>query len=222
MLKDDLPVSPKKVFDVLYGFYGPQGWWPADSKFEVIIGAILTQNTAWINVEKAISNLKKANALSSPQKLRRLTPKKLSVLIKPAGYYNLKSYRLKNFIAFLYTRYDGSLEKASRQSTNILREELLGINGIGPETCDSILLYAFDKPVFVIDAYTKRVFSRHKFFREDIGYDEAQRFFMRKLPDDKCLFNEFHALIVRLAKDFCKKKPVCEACPLKRCKITCK
>lgn len=215
-------MSPKKVFDVLYEFYGPQSWWPADSKFEVVIGAILTQNTAWINVEKAISNLKKANALSSPQKLRRLTPKKLSVLIKSAGYYNLKSYRLKNFIAFLYERYDGSLEKASRQRTNILREELLGINGIGPETCDSILLYAFDRPVFVIDAYTKRVFSRHKFFREDIGYDEAQRFFMRKLPDDKYLFNEFHALIVRLAKDFCKKKPACEACPLKRCKITCK
>ncbi len=208
-------MSPKKFFNTLYEFYGPQEWWPADSRFEVIIGAILTQNTAWTNVEKAITNLKKAKMLSSPKALRGLDSKKLSTLIRSAGYHNVKSRRLKNFLDFLYQEYGGSLKKMARQSTGILRKELLSVNGIGPETCDSILLYAFNRPVFVIDAYTRRVFARHKFFHEKIGYDEAQRFFMIQLPEDKTLFNEFHALIVRLAKDFCRTKPSCLGCPLK-------
>ncbi len=209
----------KRIFETLYRFYGPQGWWPADTKFEVIVGAILTQNTAWANVEKAISNLKAANALSSNRLFRDLSTRKIASLIRPAGYYNVKALRLKHFTRFLQDKYAGSLTALSRRKTGGLRKELLAVNGIGPETCDSILLYAFARPVFVIDAYTRRVFSRHKFFKEDIGYDDAQRFFMANLPKERALFNEFHALIVRLAKDFCKIRPRCALCPLKGMKL---
>ncbi|MFH0764125.1 MAG: endonuclease III domain-containing protein [Candidatus Omnitrophota bacterium] len=198
----------------MYKFYGPQRWWPADTRFEVIAGAILTQNTAWSNVEKAIISLKKAGALSSPSGMKRVGAKRLPRLIKPAGFYNLKARRLANFLSFLSSRYGSNLGKLSRLNTEGLREELLGVNGIGPETCDSILLYAFQRPVFVVDAYTKRVFSRLGLISGDAGYDDIQRFFMKNLPRKHRLFNEYHALVVRLAKDYCKTKPKCGSCPL--------
>lgn len=219
---NDKSVSVKGTFDILYKFYGPQGWWPAKTRLEVIVGAILTQNTAWANVEKAIANLRSKNAISSIDSLHRISGAKLASLIRPAGYYNIKSKRLKNFVSFLHRRYGGSLKSLARRNTKDLSGELLNINGIGPETRDSILLYAFERPVFVIDAYTKRIFSRHGLFKEDISYDLAQRFFIGNLPDDKTIFNEFHALIVRLAKDFCKKSPKCAGCPLEGREITCK
>ena len=203
------------IYSILYKFYGPQGWWPGDTRLEVIVGAILTQNTSWKSVEKAISNLKKAKILSRPSLIDGLSRKKLAGLIKPSGYYNVKAKRLKNFIRFLSSSYGSSLNRVARQNTDRLREEFLNVNGIGPETCDSILLYAFNRPVFVVDAYTRRVFSRHGLFSGTTGYDEIQKIFMDNLPRDKGLFNEYHALIVRLAKEICKTRPGCAACPLK-------
>jgi endonuclease-3 related protein len=206
----------------LYGRFGPQHWWPGDTRFEIIVGAILTQNTAWTNVEKAIANLKSAGALSSPAAMKRLSIRKLAGLIRPAGYYNIKAKRLKNFLDFLDKRYSLSLAALSRVETVVLRRELLDVNGIGPETCDSILLYAFGRPVFVIDAYTKRIFSRHGFFSDDLDYSAAQEVFMDNLRRETGFFNEYHALIVRLGKEMCRKAPKCGGCPLKGFKITCK
>lgn len=208
----------KEIYKRLYQFYGPQKWWPASTRFEVIVGAILTQNTAWANVEKAITGLKKTGALS-PQNLKKIHVKRLARLIRPSGYYNIKAKRLKNFISFLYSAYDGSLRKMSSENTPELRRRLLEVSGIGPETCDSILLYALGKKSFVVDAYTKRVFSRHSLIKKDAPYHEVQKFFMDNLPREKKLYNEYHALIVRLGKEFCRAKARCNACPL--CKITC-
>ena len=201
------------IYKRLYKLYGPQGWWPGRTRFEVIVGAILTQNTAWANVEKAVKNLKK-DKLLSPEKIMRIKSASLAGLIRPAGYYNVKAKRLKNFVSFLYSRYGGSLGKLSSERTDRLRKVLLEVNGIGPETCDSIMLYAFKRPIFVVDAYTKRVFSRHDFFKESALYERVQKFFMDSLPKKEKLYNEYHALIVRLAKEFCRTKPDCVDCPL--------
>lgn len=201
------------IYSILYGKFGPQNWWPADTEFEVIIGAILTQNTAWANVERAIGNLKKENVLT-PQRLYELDTKKLARLIKPSGYYNIKAKRIKAFLEFLFKNYKGSLKNMFGEGLKGLRQKLLGVNGIGPETADSILLYAAEEPVFVVDAYTKRVFSRHGFIKKDAGYDETQRFFMDNLPVNREFFNEYHALIVKLGKTICKTKPRCEICPI--------
>lgn len=215
--KEDLA----RIYDKLYKFYGPQGWWPGDTRLEVIVGAILTQNTAWINVEKAIRRLKESEALSSPEKIRKMTKRDLARLIRPSGYYNVKALRLKKFMSFLARTYKDNLNRMSRQETARLRGELLGVNGVGKETCDSILLYAFRKPVFVVDAYTKRVFSRHGFIPEEAGYDEAQRLFMDSMPRDHRLYNEYHALIVRLGKELCRKKdPRCGGCPIRGVKLS--
>lgn len=201
------------VYKILYKAYGPQDWWPAKTRFEVIVGAILTQNTAWTNVEKAIKNLKGADLLL-PEKIRNTSDKKLARLIRPAGYYNIKAKRLKNFISFLYSGYGGSLLKLSSEKSDKLKIALLGVNGIGPETCDSIMLYALNKKIFVVDAYTKRIFSRHGFFKESSDYHAVQKYFMDNLPASVRLYNEFHALIVRLGKEFCRTKPNCRSCPL--------
>lgn len=212
------------LFDIyrkLYKSYGPQSWWPARTRFEVIVGAILTQNTSWGNVKRALANLKKAKALS-PIRIRKIDEKHLASLIRPSGYYNLKAKRLKNFTAFLDSKYDLSLNKAASCKTARLRQELLGVSGIGPETADSILLYAFNRPVFVIDAYTKRVFSRHKIFDKNADYEKMQKFFMANLPRNVRLYNEYHALVVRLCKELCRKNPQCSLCPLEKHKITCK
>ena len=203
------------IYKKLYKFYGPQGWWPARTPLEVITGAILTQNTAWTNVEKAIKSLKKAGVLSSASKLKEIEAAKLASLIRPAGYYNVKSKRLKNFVNFLFAEFGGSLDRLACLETKALRDKLLGVNGVGPETCDSILLYAFKRPVFVVDAYTKRLLSRHSLCREGAGYDEMQGLFMKHLPVSEKLYNEYHALIVRLGKDFCRKNRSCRGCPLK-------
>lgn len=201
------------IFNKLYSFYGPQHWWPGDSAFEVAIGAILTQNTNWTNVEKAINNLKTVRLLN-PKRLMEIPEEKLVLLIRPAGYYNIKAKRLKAFIEFLMNDYKGSMKMMKRDDTVSLRKKLLSINGIGPETADSILLYALDKPVFVIDAYTKRVLSRHGIMDHDAPYDEYQRLFHKELDEDVSLFNEFHALFVRVGKDFCRPIPKCSGCPL--------
>lgn len=210
------------AYNALYGRFGPQSWWPGDTQFEVIVGAILTQNTSWVNVEKAIINLKSSGGLFSPAAMKKFRASRLAALIRPAGYYNIKARRLRNFLIFLERRYALSLKRLSRVDTDTLGSELLGINGIGPETRDSILLYAFRRPVFVIDAYTKRIFSRHGAFAEGSSYADAQAFFTENLRRSSRLFNEYHALIVRLGKEFCRKKPKCAACPLNGFKFACK
>jgi len=203
------------IYKKLYSHFGPQAWWPGDTQAEVIVGAILTQNTNWQNVSKAIANLKSAQALTL-KRLYRLPQEKLARLIRPSGYYNIKAKRLKCFITFLFKRYGGNLSRMFSGRLEALRQEILSVKGIGPETADSILLYAGGLPIFVVDAYTKRIFSRHKIITEDLDYSQVQRIFMRSLKKDVKLYNEYHALIVRLGKDMCKKNnPRCQICPLK-------
>jgi endonuclease III related protein len=203
------------IYDLLYRRFGPRHWWPGDTRLEVIIGAILTQNTSWVNVEKAIKNLKKAKALSV-SKLYSIPEKKLARLIRPSGYYNVKADRIKNFLRFLKAYYAGSISRMFMEDLYRLRENLLAVKGIGRETADSILLYAGNKPIFVVDAYTKRMFSRHGFIDEDAEYGEIQSLFMNNLPENAGLFNEFHALIVELGKSICKsKQPLCKTCPIR-------
>ena len=205
------------IYRRLYSHFGPQSWWPADSIFEVMVGAILTQSTNWSNVEKAIAQLKKHKMLN-PRKLYNLERRKIARLIRSAGYYNIKAKRLKEFLKFFIYKYGASIKRLSAQGTESLRNELLAVKGIGPETADSILLYALNKPVFVIDAYTKRIFSRHKLLKKEASYDEAQGLFTSNLRKDARLFNEYHALIVSLGKAFClKSNPKCSACPLDFC-----
>jgi endonuclease-3 related protein len=202
-----------QLYRRLYRHYGDLQWWPGDSPLEISVGAILTQNTAWTNVEKAIQRLKEARSLSV-RALSRLPHKKLARLIQPAGYFNVKARRLKNFLSFLQHRYGGSLRKMFKQDSLRLREELLSVNGIGPETADSILLYAGEKPIFVIDAYTKRIFSRHGVLSYEKSYDELQELFMRQLPRSVTLYNQYHGMFVNIGKDFCRKRPLCASCPL--------
>lgn len=204
------------IYKKLYSHFGPQYWWPAKSSFEVMIGAILTQNTNWGNVGKAINNLRK-NKLLSARRLNKLSCEQISKFIIPSGYYNVKAKRIKEFLKFLFKVYKGGINKMLSVDTSVLRCQLLSVNGIGPETADSILLYALNKPVFVIDAYTKRMLSRHSFVNQDVSYEQAQGLFMKALSPDVKLFNEYHALLVKLAKEYClKNKPRCEQCPLKK------
>ena len=216
--KGSLKKALLEIYNILHKQFGPQYWWPAETPFEVIVGAILTQNTAWGNVTKAIDNLKKEDYLS-PELLYSLCMSKLARLIRPSGYYNIKAKRLKEFLKFLFNEYEGSLDKMFKTNLSELREKLLRINGIGPETADSILLYAGNYPIFVIDAYTKRILQRHNIINDEIDYLTLQRLFMDNLPEDADLFNEYHALIIKTAKDFCKKKPLCDVCPLNNSNI---
>lgn len=207
----------KLIYRRLYDYFGPQHWWPAKSRFEVVVGAILTQNTSWVNVTKAIKNIKQKNLLEA-EKLYKLPQAELAGLIRPAGYYNVKSGRLKEFLRFFFDNYKLNLTRMSASDAGQLRKELLAVKGIGPETADSILLYALTKPVFVVDAYTKRVLLRHGIIKEDFDYHRVQDLFMENLRADVKMFNEYHALLVKLAKDFClKNKPKCESCPIKNC-----
>jgi endonuclease-3 related protein len=194
--------------------FGPQHWWPADEPFEVIVGAILTQSTAWGNVEKAIANLKKAGALS-PQALRRLSQPELAEMVYPCGYYNTKALRLKAFADWLGAGYNDDLDRLFALDAAELRQELLGVHGIGPETADSIILYAAGKPVFVIDAYTRRILSRLGLAPEQESYAAYQALFSENLPLDVQLFNEYHALLVCLGKNCCRRRPLCADCCLK-------
>jgi len=202
------------IYASLYGYYGAQNWWPAESELECIIGTILTQNTTWKNVEKAINQLKQ-QGLISIERLNNISTDNLAQIIRSSGYFNQKAIKIKNFISFLNEHYSGNLDEMLGEELYTLREKLLGIKGIGPETADSIILYAAKKPLFVIDAYTYRILSRHGLIAEDSSYQEMQELFMDSLPDDPKLFNEYHALLVKVGKEHCKKKsPVCSGCPL--------
>lgn len=202
------------IYRKLLKAFGPQYWWPAKTPFEVIVGAILTQNTAWTNVEKAIANLKQAGCLDA-RKIESLSSRRLAGLIRPSGYYNIKTKRLKSFINFFFKEYGAKASRMSAVATEKLRRQLLEVKGIGPETADSILLYACQKPIFVVDAYTKRILSRHHLLDGKADYAAVQQIFMQNLKPQEKLFNEYHALLVRLGKDFCKKHPRCLSCPLK-------
>jgi len=204
-----------EIYQLLYDAFGPQHWWPGDTQFEIITGAILTQNTNWANVEKAIANLKSADLLS-PEKLYHIDTSQLAELIRPAGYYNIKAKRLKNLINWLFENYDGKLSNLEGLDTEQLRAELLSVKGVGRETADSILLYALDRPVFVVDAYTARVAFRHGLIEPDADYEQLRELFQSNLPQDTNLFNEYHALLVRLGKKFCRPKAQCHACPLEK------
>jgi endonuclease-3 related protein len=201
------------VYQTLMRTFGGQGWWPAETPFEVLVGAILTQNTAWKNVELAIDNLKEAGVLT-PQGLRNLDETRLAALIRPAWYYNIKAKRLKNVMDFLDQEYGGELVMMFSDSLARLRDKILTVNGIGPETADSILLYAGEKPIFVVDAYTRRVLSRHGMLTDGATYEDIQQLFMQNLPREVSLYKEYHALLVHVAKTFCKTTPVCTGCPL--------
>lgn len=203
-----------EIYHKLYSTFGSQHWWPGETPFEVAVGAILTQNTNWRNVEKAIENLKREKALSA-KAIHEMPLSRLASLIKPAGYFNIKAKRLKAFINFLANEYDGSIKKMGKEDLETLRTKLLNVNGIGPETADSILLYALYKPVFVIDAYTKRVLARHKIMGHEESYEKFQALFHTSLKSDVQLFNEYHALFVKVGKTFCKpNEPLCDECPL--------
>jgi endonuclease-3 related protein len=203
-----------KIYRTLYQVYGPRHWWPGETYFEVMVGAILTQNTSWKNVEKAIRRLKE-NKVLSVRGLHQLKRQELASLIKSSGYYRIKADRLKAFVSFLFKDYEGDIEKMGDESLLVLRQKLLKVKGIGPETADSILLYGLGKPIFVVDAYTKRILSRHSIVSEKASYGEVQRLFMSHLPHNKRLFNEYHALLVHLGKMVCKKIPRCDICPLR-------
>jgi endonuclease III related protein len=203
-----------EIYARLYARFGAQSWWPGDSAFEVIVGAILTQNTAWTNVEKAMKNLKQARRLT-PARMHQVSLPRLARLIRPSGYYNLKAKKLKAFTQYLFAAQHGSLARLFRLDTATLRDKLLAVYGIGPETADSIILYAARQPIFVVDAYTRRIMARLGLARLDSSYDELQHLFMDHLPHEEPLFNEYHALVVALGKDICKKsKPRCGECPL--------
>ena len=203
----------KGIFERLMAGYGPQYWWPARESFEVMVGAILTQGAAWGNAEKAVANLKKAKVLS-PKALRRLDLSEVGWLIRPSGYYNAKALKLKSLARWLGEYYSDNLDRLFANDTTHLREQLLSVYGIGPETADSILLYAAAKPVFVIDAYPRRILSRVGLAPNGNSYVAYQALFMDNLPSDVGLFNEYHALLVRLAKDVCRQKPFCLKCCL--------
>jgi endonuclease-3 related protein len=210
---DYMRILLMEIYERLYGAYGPQHWWPGETAFEMMVGAILTQNTSWRNVEKAIDSLKRRGVLT-PGGMRQLKKSALASMIRPSGYYRIKADRLMAFVDFLWENYEGKVKKMGKEPLNELREQLLKVKGIGPETADSILLYGVKKPVFVVDAYTKRIFSRHGIISEKASYDHIQRLFTDHLPHDEKLFNEYHALIVQVGKALCKKTPKCGICPL--------
>ena len=204
----------QEIYHLLYRYFGPQDWWPAESRFEVMVGAVLTQNTNWQNVSKAIEALRKRDLLSF-QILHSLPQDELASLIRPSGYYNLKAKRLKNLLAMIQREYDGDLESFFCEDLWVARDRLLSVKGVGAETADSILLYGCRQPIFVVDAYTHRIFSRHDLVPEECDYQELQDLFMDNLSADTAMFNEYHALIVLTAKEFCRKtNPRCDGCPL--------
>ena len=203
-----------RLYDRLHRRFGAQGWWPGRSAFEVIVGTILTQSTAWVNVERAIGELRRAGVLA-PRALARVPPGGLARLVRASGFFRVKAGRLGAFVRHLERRYAGNLQRLLGRPAGELRAELLAIPGIGPETADSILLYAAGRPVFVVDAYTRRILSRHRIVPHDLDYGRLQAVFMEHLPRDPALYNEYHALLVRVAKEHCRARPRCEGCPLR-------
>lgn len=202
-----------EMYRLMLDRFGPQGWWPAENPFEMMVGAVLTQNTNWANVERAIENLR-GEELLDVQRLHDIPPEVLADAIRPAGYFNVKAGRLKNLIRFIVERYGGDVDLLLQEGPDALRNGLLGIKGIGPETADSIALYAARHPFFVVDAYTYRILVRHRMMEEHASYHEIQELFMDALPVDVPLYQEFHALIVRTGKECCRKKPLCDICSL--------
>jgi endonuclease-3 related protein len=209
----------RELYQKLWDAFGPQGWWPGETPFEVILGAILTQNTNWNNVAQVLAGLK-AEDLLHPRLLREMPDAELAGRLKPSGYFNIKARRVKNFLDFFAHRFHDSLEKMAQEDLGSLRATLLTVKGIGPETADSILLYALHKPTFVVDAYTYRVLSRHHLALEACSYDELQGLFMESLPAEAPLYQEFHALLVRVGKEFCRPRPRCPSCPLHEWRIS--
>jgi endonuclease-3 related protein len=203
----------QELYERLWDAWGPQGWWPGDTPFEVAVGAILTQNTNWGNVARAIAALKDQGLLD-PQALHDLPEPELARLIRPAGYFNVKARRLKNFLDFLAQHYDNSMERLAAAGLATLRPALLTVKGVGPETADSILLYALAQPTFVVDAYTFRILSRHGLIAEACTYEELSHLFQEHLPARVELYQEYHALLVRLGKELCRPRPRCPGCPL--------
>lgn len=203
----------EKMYALMAAHYGPTHWWPGDSAFEIAVGAVLTQNTAWTNVEKAIGNLK-AGKLLTPQAILSCPSETLEQALTPSGYFRVKAKRLRSFCAYLMESYQGSMRRMARVPLERLRPELLGVHGIGPETADDILLYACGKCVFVVDAYTRRILSRHGLVHEDVSYEDLRTFFESRLKPDVFMFKEYHGLIVWTGKDFCRRNPRCETCPL--------
>lgn len=202
------------VYRLLFDHFGPRGWWPAQTPFEVCVGAILGQNVAWRNVEQAIASLKRADLLDCG-KLASVDEEDLHQHLYPTRYYRQKARRLQAFCRHLLERWDGDIEAWMRGETQLVRRELLGLSGIGPETADSILLYAGSHPVFVVDAYTRRVFHRMGLWPPDVSYAEMQRVMMEALPREAQLYNEYHALIVALGAEYCRPRPRCGGCPLR-------
>lgn len=204
----------EEVYERLLTTLGPQGWWPGESPFEIMVGAVLVQNTAWRNVERAINNVRKAG-LMNLHALYALSPAELATLIRPAGYFQVKAKRLRNLLAFVIDEYEGSLDTMFRTDRAVLREQLLAIHGIGPETADAILLYAGGLATFVVDSYTHRILARHGWIGYDADYHQIKDYFETALPADARLYNEYHALLVRIGKEFCRKSaPLCDECPL--------
>lgn len=208
---NDKPLTPRTVYQTLSAAYGHQHWWPGETPFEIMVGAILTQNTAWGNVERAIANLAQAQALN-PQAILAVPAEQLAGWLRPAGYFNIKARRLRNFCRWYVE--EGEYEALATRDTARLRTELLAVNGIGPETADDILLYAFGRPVLVVDAYTRRILSRLGLVADTSSYEERRSFLERNLPADAALFNEYHALLVRHGKEVCRPRPLCGRCCL--------
>ncbi len=204
----------QNFYTVLYRKYGPQHWWPSRTPFECAVGAILTQNTSWKNVEKAISALRE-NSLLSARRLRSIPTERLSNIIRPCGYHNLKAKRLQNFVDFLFDYYEGNMKNMLGEDRDSLRKKLLSVNGIGKETADSILLYALGKPMFVVDAYSRRILYRHHLITQRADYAQIQKLFTESLQDRTEIFGEYHALIVKAGKLHCRKKARCDGCPLR-------
>jgi len=202
-----------RIYSSLDAHFGDLHWWPGETPFEIIVGAILTQNTAWRNVETAIGRLKNRRIMN-PRSMRLLPEQELASIIRPAGFFNVKAARLKAFLRFLHENYGDSLERMFAVDTASLRSALLAVHGIGPETADSILLYAGGRPAFVVDAYTKRILSRHGLISSTADYPYIQRLFMASLPKEIPIYKQYHALIVETGKAFCRKTPICSACPL--------
>ncbi len=203
-----------KIYELLNGYFGDLHWWPADSPFEVMVGAILTQNTAWTNVERAISALRERKLLS-PDALLSIDEEILAGIIRPSGYYHIKAKRLKSLVRFFIDEYSGSINTMCNEDLTVLREKLLKVRGVGPETADSIILYACRKPVFVSDTYTQRILQRHRMISEGADGSIIRTLFMSHLPNNASLFNQFHALLVHTGKLFCRKRPKCDLCPLR-------
>ena len=203
----------KAMYDVLLMHYGPQAWWPGETRFEVIVGAVLTQNTNWSNVEKAIHNLREADLLDV-ERLAHASVARLAELVRPSGYYNVKSRRLKSVVGWIWREYEGDLDAMFGQPTDTLREQLLSIHGVGRETADSILLYAGRHPTFVVDAYTVRVAVRHGLIDGEADYESLKALFEDNLPVDEPMYNEYHALVVAVGKQHCRPTARCDGCPL--------